>query len=289
MNTGEHRDSAAAPLVAESAPSVHLAIQNGTQKGTRIRCRHVVTLIGSREHCKIRLPHDRVAPVHLAIINDGKHVTAVDLLSESGTSLNDLKMEQEELSDGDRLEVGPWDFVVEIANASRNGSHNGEHVNLEPTPQCVALEHVDSGRVLQPNRSACLIGRRNGCDIVLADPDVSRAHALLINYRDYPAVVDLASKIGTKVNGEVVAFRVLKDGDMLAIGDSQFKVRIVGTPVAKPPKPSVKQAAEEAEEVAAALLAEEPEPDLIDIKAVEGAQRWRIADDADKLEKAGKR
>jgi len=292
MAIGEQAGCAAAPVVADSAPRVHLTIQNGAQKGTRVSCRHVVTLIGSRAGCKLQLPHERVAPVQVAIINDGKKVTAVDLLSASGSLLNGLKMEQETLSDGDRLEIGPWDFTVEITNPPRNGSSNGEMIDLEPSPNVVALEHVDTGRVLQPNREICLVGRRNGCDITIADPDVSRVHALLLTYRDHPAIIDLVSRNGTLVNHQPVHFQVLKDGDVVTIGESVFRVRIIGSAVAgkagKRASATPVEAPADLDEAGDLDMAES-EPDLISIESVESAQRWRIAEDLDKLEKAAPR
>lgn len=298
MTMGEQTGCAAAPVVADSAPRLNLVIQKGPQAGTRILCRHVVTLIGSRAHCKVRLDHERVAPVHVAIINTGKQITAVDLLTSAHTLLNGLKMEQEVLSDGDKLEIGPWDFTIEITKPARNGSHNGELMDLEPTPNVIALEHVDTGRVLQPNRDICLLGRRNGCDIVISDPDVSRVHALLMTYRDRPAIVDLLSRNGSLVNDQTVHFQTLKDGDVVTVGESLFRVRIIESGVSEKVakrvsgKPAAVPAESEEELIeleAVEFEAAEPETDLVNIESVESAQKWRIADDIKKLEKVARR
>jgi pSer/pThr/pTyr-binding forkhead associated (FHA) protein len=292
MVQGEQSGCAAVPFVAESAPALRLVIQKGSQKGTRLSCRHWVTLIGSRAGCKIRLPHERVSPVHAALINDGKKITAVDLLSTTGSLLNGLKLEHEQVSDGDRLEIGPWDFIVEISAPPKNGSHNGAVVDLEPAPNVVALEHVDTGRVLQPNRDVCLVGRKNGCDIVISDPDVSRVHGLLMSFNDRPAILDLVSRNGTLVNDQLVHFQMLKDGDVVTIGESIFRVRILGSAVAeRAAKKEVRKAAAPAEDSdteLAALAMIESEPDLVSIESVESAQRWRIADDLAKVEKASR-
>lgn len=316
MAVGEQTGCAAAPVVSASAPQISLVVQNGTQKGTRLHCRHVITLIGTRTGCKFRLPHDRVAPVHAAIFHDGKTVRAIDLLSPSGTYLNELKVEQEKLSAGDKLEIGPWNLLVEVVTPPRNGTHQGDALDLEPTPRVVALEHVDTGRVLQPNREVCLIGRKQGCDIVVDSPDVSRVHALLINYNDRPAIVDLLSSNGTRVNHERVNFQTLSDGDVIDIGESLFRVRIIGSSVGEKPsrrsaggngaaqkngkaalseldnpestaKPSANGRSIE-DEVLELDMTDTPEPDLISIESVESAQRWRIADDLAKLEKASR-
>lgn len=273
----------AIPAVADSAPRLNLVVQKGPQSGTRIPCRRVVTLIGSREGCKVSLRHRRAAPVHTALVNNGSEVIAVDLLTPAGTYLNGLELQHETLSDGDVLTVDQWDLRVEIEQPDINGNGNADAhpFDLEPTPNVVALEHLETGRVLQPNRAVCLIGRRNGCDIALPDHRVSRAHALLVTYFGYPALLDLLTPNGTLVNNTPIQFQTLKDGDVVTIGDAQFRVRLVGSAVAKRSSNNHKPAAP------LVTLAEEPvSADLIDIQQTEGAQSWRIADNLEHLEKA---
>jgi pSer/pThr/pTyr-binding forkhead associated (FHA) protein len=270
------------PSIPDFAPHVTLLVRKANEPGVRIPCNRVVTLVGSRHGVRANLRCDKVAPVHLAIVNNGTDVYAVDMLSPTGTLLNGLKMQHEKLSDGDRLEIGTFDFAVEIRRPPRNG--NGDiHLDFEPAPQAIALEHIDTGRLLQPNRAVCLIGRRHGCDVVLDDHNVSRAHALLLTYHERPAVMDLLTPGKTFVNDEPVNFHALTDGDVLTIGDSRFRVRVVEPKVAAKP-PSTQKSA-----VATVLPATPPQavPDLINIQATEGSQRWRVAEDLDKLENAG--
>ena len=277
----------AIPTVADSAPRLNLVVQKGPQSGTRIPCRRVVTLIGSREGCKVNLRHRRAAPVHTALVNNGSEIIAVDLLTPAGTLLNGLQLQHETLSDGDLLTVDQWELRVEIEQPDSNGNGNADAhpFDLEPTPNVVALEHLETGRVLQPNRAICLIGRRNGCDIALPDSRVSRAHVLLVNYFGYPAILDLLTPNGTMVNNTPIQFQSLKDSDVVTIGDAQFRIRFVGSAVAKRSSTNHKPAAPRV------TLAKEPvSADLIDIQQTEGTQSWRIADNLEHLEEAtGKR
>jgi len=284
MSTGD-LPVTAIPAVADSAPRLNLVVQKGPQSETRISCRRVVTLIGSREGCKVNLKHRRAAPVHTALVNNGSEIIAVDLLTPAGTLLNGLKLQHETLSDGDMLTVDQWELRVEIEQPDTNGNADAHPFDLEPTPNVVALEHLETGRVLQPNRAVCLIGRRNGCDIALPDSRVSRAHALLVNYFGYPAILDLLTPNGTKVNDTLIQFQALKDSDVVTIGDTQFRIRLVGSSVAKRSSANHKPAAPRV------ALAKEPvSADLIDIQKTEGAQSWRIADNLEHLEKGtGKR
>ncbi len=280
MTTG-NLPAVAIPPVADSAPRLSLVVQKGPQTGTRLQCRRVVTLLGSREGCKVNLRHRRVAPVHAALVNNGSEVVAVDLLTPAGTRLNGLKMQHETLSDGDLLTVNQWELRVEFEQPDSNGNADAHPFDLEPTPHVVALEHLGTGRVLQPNRAICLIGRRNGCDIVLPDDRVSRAHALLLTYFGYPAILDLLTPNGTLVNDASIQFHALKDNDVVTIGDARFRIRLVGSAVDKRGSNNHKPAAP------LVALAKEPvTADLIDIQKTEGGQSWRIADSLEHLEKA---
>ncbi len=274
------------PAVADSAPRLHLVVQKGPLTGSRIECRRVVTMLGSRSGCKVVLQHRRVSPVHVVLVNDGAEIKAVDLVTTTGTKLNDLKMQLERVNDGDTLTIDQFEFRVEIEEPSTLGDADAHPFDLEPTPNKVALEHVETGRVLQPNRDVCIIGRRNGCDIVLPDPGVSRAHAMLVTYFGYPAVVDLLTTGQTFVNDEPVVFRALRDGDIITVGEARFKVRLVGSKVGEKPKAGP---SENGKASLVRLAAEPVSADLVNIEQVEGAQRWRVAESLEKLEKAGRK
>jgi predicted component of type VI protein secretion system len=277
-----------APLVADSAPIVRLVLGKGPQTGTTVLCRHMVTLIGSRDGCKVTLRHRHVSPVHVAVVNEGNDVFAVDMVTPHGTRLNGLKLQHERLTDGDLLSVGPWEFRVEIEQPARGGQADAQSFDLEPTPRVIALEHVETGRVLQPNRDICLIGRRNGCDITVADARVSRAHALLVNYFGYPAILDLLTLNHTYVNDAVVGFQVLKDKDVVTVGESQFRVRLVGSAVGERPSRNHKlpePAIAPASTPTITLTADAPAADLINIHSEDRSQSWRIADNLAELEK----
>ncbi|MCH7807982.1 MAG: FHA domain-containing protein, partial [Planctomycetes bacterium] len=135
---------------------------------------------------------------------------------------------------------------------------------------------------LQPNREFCIIGRRKGCDISLSEKRVSRVHALLVTYHGHPALVDLISTHQTLVNDEPIAFRVLKDEDMVTIGESQFRIRVVGSAVGRTASTDGKSAG--TPEIVAPPDVASPgdRDDHVDIGTVEGARRWTIAEKAQK-------
>jgi pSer/pThr/pTyr-binding forkhead associated (FHA) protein len=120
---------------------------------------------------------------------------------------------------------------------------------------------------------------REGCDVVLADPEVSRRHATLRHTGDGPAVEDLGSTNGTFVNGErIQGVRVLADGDVVSFGNTEWVLRSPATagaaagvgspqvtaarsiPVEPPPAPPAAPPAAPPQAAPAAPAASEPPP-----------------------------
>lgn len=83
----------------------------------------------------------------------------------------------------------------------------------------------DSGEVMPLGEAVTTIGRGGGVDIRLSDPSVSRLHAEIIRRGPYVYVTDLGlSRNGTRVNGRLVARRVLEDGDVLTFGNARCRI-----------------------------------------------------------------
>ena len=77
----------------------------------------------------------------------------------------------------------------------------------------------DSGVTIPLRGDVTTVGRGRSVDVHLADPSVSRLHAEIVCRGPYAYVTDLGlSRNGTRVNGRVVARRVLDDGDVLTFG-----------------------------------------------------------------------
>ncbi len=76
-----------------------------------------------------------------------------------------------------------------------------------------------------PVEPGATIGRE-GCDITLSDPDVSRRHAAIQIVRDEVSIEDLGSTNGTFVNGQrIEERRRLTDGDEIQIGSTVWRLR----------------------------------------------------------------
>jgi chromosome segregation ATPase len=78
------------------------------------------------------------------------------------------------------------------------------------------------------------IGRAPGCELHIDSSSVSRHHALILAGTREAIIEDLNSTNGVILNGRKVTRQVLNDGDIVTIGDIQFRY------VAKPAQPPLK-------------------------------------------------
>jgi hypothetical protein len=87
------------------------------------------------------------------------------------------------------------------------------------------LQIMITGAVVPLQPDVTTIGRGRYTDIRLADPSVSVLHAEIVRRGAYFYVSDLGlSRNGTRVNGRLVARRLLCDGDALAFGSARCRI-----------------------------------------------------------------
>ena len=82
------------------------------------------------------------------------------------------------------------------------------------------LDGADRGHVYQDLDLPITVGREEGNDIQLNDERISRFHAKIQLDHDRMVLTDLGSTNGTKVNGEDIQLRILRYGDLIAVGRS---------------------------------------------------------------------
>jgi predicted component of type VI protein secretion system len=72
---------------------------------------------------------------------------------------------------------------------------------------------------------------REGCDVVLADPEVSRLHATIRELDGAPAIEDLGSTNGTYVNDRrITGVQELKGGDVVRLGNTVWSLHVAAAP-----------------------------------------------------------
>jgi chromosome segregation ATPase len=119
----------------------------------------------------------------------------------------------------------------------RLGSSVAPSVNASPAPEwSPELIRIDGDRSISHSLSRrTRIGRAPGCELHIDSSSVSRHHALILAGTREAIIEDLNSTNGVILNGRKVTRQVLNDGDIVTIGDIQFRY------VAKPPQPPLKE------------------------------------------------
>ena len=84
----------------------------------------------------------------------------------------------------------------------------------------VVVEGPDAGMSVSVTGERVVIGRGDGCDLTLGDPDVSRRHLEIRNAGSGFEVADLGSSNGTQVDGQPLSDMPLRDGARIRLGST---------------------------------------------------------------------
>ncbi len=203
-----------------------------------------VIYLGRRDGCDIELPAAAISAAHARIDRKGDAFTVTDQGSANGTRLNGVRLAARrptKLGEGDRLELGG--FTLHFHGASAPGTASpetpptttrsiarrmvGEVLSALGNPATPTLRITSgprAGTTVKLTADVPVeIGRDDGCDVPLPDPDASRRNSRLQRTGEHTVVVDLASKNGTLVNDTPIQVsHTLHHGDRLLIGGTHL-------------------------------------------------------------------
>jgi FHA domain len=95
--------------------------------------------------------------------------------------------------------------------------------------ECPYIRVEESGATIPLLTDVTTVGRGRFVDVQLTEPSVSMLHAEIIRRGPYVYVTDLGlSRNGTRVNGRLVAQRLLADGDVVTFGSARCRVDGIG-------------------------------------------------------------
>ena len=175
------------------------------------------TLIGSRNRARWRLDSPEVSRSHAALILSRGTLYIRDLGSRTHTFVNEQIVDEAELRHGDLLRIGNFRFKIHHPSPEA-GSESAPTAGLSAAEGQAPLEIA--GRTL-------LIGHRVNCDLVLASDSVSNLHAILFELNGSHHIRDLFSRTGTFVNDTPVKQQELRPGDMIRIGQAEFRYELM--------------------------------------------------------------
>jgi pSer/pThr/pTyr-binding forkhead associated (FHA) protein len=177
-----------------------------------------VLTIGRGARSDLVLVDSRVSRGHARIRRDRGGTILQDLGSTNGTFLNGQRVRgSHPLRPGDVIRVGRTELVFGEQGVFPQGS--GWRGRL-----ALARGRADPGALaLRAAGSKVRIGRSRRNDVVVADdPHVSRYHVEIRHTARGHEVVDLGAGAGVLVNGESVVRRVLRPGDRIRLGSTEF-------------------------------------------------------------------
>jgi ABC-type multidrug transport system ATPase subunit/ABC-type multidrug transport system permease subunit len=173
--------------------------------------------IGRGEGCDITLQTHKASRRHARIFIGQADCWIEDLGSTNGTFVRGERVDgPTPLRNGDRVVIGDQELL--LLSGERTAFGRGAYTGK---PQ-------QSRRAEVPLGSGDLsIGRDARNELVLDDPNVSRFHAVITRSANEVSLRDLASRNGTRVNGELVSRTILSPGADIAIG--AYRLTFTGT------------------------------------------------------------
>lgn len=94
-----------------STSSASLVVRNGPQAGAALTIDDDVTRLGRATDCEISLDDITVSRWHAEILRDGDHYRVRDAGSLNGTYVNNERIDEAVLHQGDELQVGKFRMV----------------------------------------------------------------------------------------------------------------------------------------------------------------------------------
>jgi pSer/pThr/pTyr-binding forkhead associated (FHA) protein len=177
-----------------------------TFDGTRV-------VLGRGPGCDVRLPDPSVSHRHASVRATGSDFTLVDEGSTNGTFIGGVKLTAHmprTLRSGDLVRLGRvWVQVrieqrpatLDLAQATRDlalalVADAMQALGGELTPKVRVVEGPGTGHgmALVDDGRVYVVGRGDGCDLLLDDPDVSREHVEVVRRGQTVLIKDLGAK-----------------------------------------------------------------------------------------------
>jgi hypothetical protein len=104
---------------------------------------------------------------------------------------------------------------------------------LDPSQPALVVTYGHTPRKYRPLQGdLVVVGQGRSCDIALASPEVAEAHCVLYRGPEGWRLRDCGSRAGTRLNGKQVTESPLCDGDVLQVGNFNFRCHLPGGPAA---------------------------------------------------------
>jgi pSer/pThr/pTyr-binding forkhead associated (FHA) protein len=200
-------------------------------------------LIGRDTDCDLILDNAMISMQHARIQSHNGTAQLEDLGSTNGTFVNDEKISQSNLNNGDEIKIEPYLFSVKgpATTVNKTASRpsfqtttdnedpaDGPRQNRDQIPKAVleVVNGLNQGQSFDIRSHQTTIGRSEDNDIILPLETISACHAKFVFADGSWMIRDQGSFNGVFVNNRKVTSQQLESDDRITIGDvvMQFTV-----------------------------------------------------------------
>lgn len=191
-------------------------------------------LIGRQEGNAVVLQSPSVSRQHARIYTAQGRCFIQDLKSANGVYMDGRRVEEvEELRAGQDVLIGEFSMRLEPEGAGEGGAPSlSTHIVSQDREyaRIVGLNGPFEGEEFTLSEKENTIGRTEENLILLPDPSVSRQHArVVVEDNGRHVVFDLHSSNGSYVNRKRIQRAVLREGDVMTIGNVSFRFVVAGS------------------------------------------------------------
>lgn len=209
--------------IAPSYPNALLIPQGSFSELPPITLGRAMTLIGSGESVHLRLRSSTISPVHAAVLNVGGQLMIRDLGSHTHVYVNQMRVREAILQDGDQIRMGRLRIAVQIGDG-------------EPTAPASSVPDAwlwnESGEPLKVMSPVYAIGSHPESDLVL-NPEQPPVLAAIFTLGSRRVLRNLGHADAVRVNGARVQQAALIEGDVIEIGEVRVQFELEGQPCRK--------------------------------------------------------
>lgn len=193
-------------------------------------------ILGRGVTSDIIMPDAKVSRAHARLESSRAGCTLIDLGAANGLSVNGKRVERALLAPGDVIGLGDSTLRFEVAVpplaqdiiAIDSAADLDATVAQATVPMTLTDTHSPRLAIHTPTRTwevlltqdTLAIGRHDGNDLMLDQPNASRHHARIERVRDGFRLRDLGSTNGTWLGSQRIDERLLRPGDTIRIGNA---------------------------------------------------------------------
>ncbi len=202
--------SALSASIPESGPYLSVRFPNGSVKYFSIL--QPITTLGRGPDNSLSLPYRFISTRHFEVRQTNNEFTITDLKSTNGTLVNNKPLPPNQATPLHN------DTIIRIGDDAFGSSIGFTFFNpLEVQAPQDGFVIAAPTKVIEQSKPS-IIGRASEADIHLEAPNVSRKHAAFKKMGDQYVLEDLGSSNGTYVNNQQIQSTILRDGDLIEIG-----------------------------------------------------------------------